>query len=117
MHSHEFEVSSDMLVVVQPSSEPSADKWEQKEIEAMREVAGLYGQTWQVDRGDEVALGRPTLMGSLTSHDQIDLDQALADRDREYNVDYKKKAVNGKEAGVKGPGIHHSADFWWRESK
>lgn len=109
-----------MLVVVQPSSEPSADKWEQKEIEAMRGVAGLYGQTWhtwQVDRVDELALGHSTLMRSLTSRDQIDLDQALADRDRECNVDYKKKAVNGKEAGVKGPGVHHNADFWWRESK
>jgi len=101
-------------VVVQLSSEPIADNREQKEIEAMREVAGLYGKTWhtwQVDRSDEVANGHPTLMGSLTSHDQIDLHQESADRDQEYNADHKEKAVNRKEAGVKGPGIHHNADL------
>ncbi|KAK5327117.1 hypothetical protein LTR70_001591, partial [Exophiala xenobiotica] len=84
----------------------------------MREVAGLYGKTWhtwQFDRGDEVPIGHPTLIGSLTSHDQIDLHQESADRDQEYNVDHKEKAVNRKEAGVKGPGIDHNADLWWEK--
>lgn len=118
-HSHEFEVSSGMLILPQPSSESNADEWEQKEIQAMREVSGLYGKTWhtwQVDRGDEVPLSYPTLMGSVMSNDQIDLDKALANRDQDYGVSYKQKAASRKAAGVKGPGISENADSWWKES-
>ncbi|KAK5952953.1 hypothetical protein OHC33_006074 [Knufia fluminis] len=118
-HSHEYEVTSGMLCVIKPSSEPSESEWEKKEIEAMREVVGLYGKTWhtwQVDRGDELPLGKPVLMGSVTSGKQIDLERALAGRNEEYGVDHGVKAENRAKAGVKGPGTHENADFWWREA-
>ena len=58
-HSHEFEVASGMLVLPKPESKGTAE-WEQFELEAMKEVVGLYGKTWhfwQVDRGDQYPLG------------------------------------------------------------
>lgn len=106
-----------MLIVPKPSSEDSHEEWNRKETEAMREVAGLYGKTWhtwQVDRGDHIPLGVATLMGSVTHESQIDLDKALANRNRDYQVDHKDKARIRAAGGVKGPGIHENADFWWK---
>lgn len=48
--------------------------WEIAETAEMREVVGLYGKTfhfWQVDRGDELPLGKPELMMSFTKDDQV----------------------------------------------
>lgn len=119
-HSHEFEVSSGMLAVQKPA-EHSEDQWEQMETEAMKEVAGLYGKTWhfwQVDRGDELPLGYPTLMGSLTSHDQLpSLKEAITPRDKEYGVDHERKAEIRANADVQGPGVHENADLWWKEAE
>ena len=59
-HSHEFEVKSGMLVLPKPVG-AAAGEWEQAEVEAMKEVVGLYGKTWhfwQVDRGDALPLGQ-----------------------------------------------------------
>lgn len=116
-HSHEYEVSSGMLVLPKPEAE-SPDEWDTKETEAMKEIAGLYGKTWhtwQVDRGDELPLGTPTLMGSLTRDGQIDLDKALEKRNKEYDVNHKHKALLRENAGVKGPGILENADSWWQK--
>ena len=48
-----------MLILPKPSgAEP--DEWEKAELEAMKEIVGLYGKTWhtwQVDRDDELPLG------------------------------------------------------------
>jgi Protein of unknown function (DUF1264) len=118
-HSHEYEVSSGMLVAPKPGAE-AHNEWDVQETEAMKEVAGLYGKTWhtwQVDRGDELPLGTPTLMGSLTRDGQIDLDKTLESRNREFNVDHKDRAVIREKAGVKGPGIHENADSWWKEAE
>jgi len=119
-HSHEFEVSSGMLCVPRPSDGPEPDKWEEMETEVMKEVAELYGKTWhtwQVDRGDQLPLGKPVLMGSVTHSSQIDLDAALARRNKDYGVDHKKKATQRMNGGVKGPGVHENADSWWKESR
>ena len=119
-HSHEFEVASGMLAVQKPEDQIH-DKWEELETQAMHDVAGLYGKTWhfwQVDRGDELPLGYPMLMGSLTSASQIpDLQGALASRNREYDVDHERKAEIRKNARVAGPGVHPSADWWWKEAE
>lgn len=118
-HSHEFEVLSGMLVLPKPGSEPNHEKWDIAETEAMKEIVGLYGKTWhtwQVDRGDEIPLGHPTLMGSLTRHGQTDLDKVLENRNQEYYVDHKHKAALRQKAGIKAPGIHENADYWWKES-
>lgn len=116
-HSHEFEVASGMLVLPKPGFS-GHDEWHAAETEAMKQVAGLYGKTWhtwQVDRGDEIPLGSPKLMGSLTREDQIDLDSALEHRNKEHDVDHKHKAKIREQAGVKGPGVHENADSWWKE--
>lgn len=62
-HSHEFEVSSGMLIHPKPAGH-DYDEWEKVELAAMQEVMGLYGKTWhfwQVDRGDTLPLGMAIL--------------------------------------------------------
>lgn len=120
-HSHEFEVESGMLAVVKPKDKLQ-DEWDELETSAMKEVVGLYGKTWhfwQVDRGDELPLGWPTLMGSITSSSQMpepQLSEALARRNKDFAVDHKQKAEMRKKAGVELPEIHPNADSWWKEA-
>ena len=48
-----------MLILPKPAG-AKPDDWEKAELEAMREIVGLYGKTWhtwQVDRGDELPMG------------------------------------------------------------
>lgn len=116
-HSHEFEVKSGMLVLPRPEG-VDPEEWERAETEAMKEVIGLYGKTWhfwQIDRGDPVPMGYPTLMGSLTDASQIDLEKSLADRDARFGIDHNEKAK--RRAGIQCPGIHPCADSWWKEGK
>ena len=59
-HSHEFEVKSGMLILPKPVGKEH-DEWEKVELEAMQGIMNLYGKTWhtwQVDRDDELPLGR-----------------------------------------------------------
>lgn len=121
-HSHEYEVKSGMLVLPTPAthnhSGAARDKWEALETEAMKEVVGLYGKTWhfwQVDRGDELPLGRPVLMGSLTRDGQVDLDEALRGRNERFGVDHRKKAEVRR--GIEVPGVEGGADSWWRKAE
>ncbi|MCJ1247761.1 hypothetical protein MMC30_004976 [Trapelia coarctata] len=113
-HSHEFEVKSGMLILPKPAAaEP--DEWEKAELAAMKEIVGLYGKTWhtwQVDRGDEVPLGVPALMGSATDASQIDLEVAMEGRNKQYGVQHAEKAKARAEIEV--PGIHENADSWWK---
>ena len=47
-----------MLILPKPAS-IGAEEWEKAELEAMKEVVGLYGKTWhfwQVDRDDQYPL-------------------------------------------------------------
>ncbi|RQM07800.1 hypothetical protein DH86_00000670, partial [Scytalidium sp. 3C] len=65
-------VKSGMLIM--PNSNVPDVAWNKAETAEMEEIVGLYGKTyhlWQVDRGDEVPLGVPQLMGSYTRHDQV----------------------------------------------
>lgn len=118
-HSHEFEVQSGMLVLPTPETHRGrADKWEKLETEAMKEVVGLYGKTWhtwQVDIHEDIPMGVPKLMGSLTEYEQIDIDKALADRNRRFDVDHVHKRE--VRQGIEGPGIPQNADPWWKEAK
>lgn len=115
-HSHEFEVKSGMLILPTPSTHKGhEDTWEKLETEAMTEVVGLYGKTWhfwQVDKGHELPLGRPQLMGSLTDGSQLDIDEVLKDRNERFGVDHRRKAEIRKD--VVKPGIHGNADSWWK---
>ncbi|KAA8905955.1 hypothetical protein TRICI_005206 [Trichomonascus ciferrii] len=104
-HSHDYEVHSGMLVV------PSMS--EKEEYEAMKEITTLYGKTWhfwQVDRGDDIPMGYPVLMGSLTQDGQVDLDETLAERNRKLNVDHHQKADQRRD--IPNHEIHPNADPW-----
>ena len=118
-HSHEFEVKSGMLILPTPSTHKGhEDEWEKLETEAMKEVIGLYGKLWhfwQVDKGHELPLGRPMLMGSLTEERQTKLDETLKDRNERFEVDHKEKAKLRQE--IREPGIHQNSDVWWKEAK
>jgi len=108
-----------MLVLPTPESHRGhEDKWEKLETEAMSEVVGLYGKiwhTWQVDRDPEIPMGWPRLMGSLTEFEQLDIDEALKDRNARFNVDPAKKREVRR--GIETPGIPENADPWWKEAK
>jgi hypothetical protein len=59
-HSHEYEVKSGMLILPKPAAKTDAE-WEAAELEAMKEITGLYGKTWhfwEVDAGHQYPLGR-----------------------------------------------------------
>ena len=120
-HSHEYEVQSGMLILAaQKPDSVTRDEWDALETQAMKEVVGLYGKTWhfwQVDRGDELPLGRPVLMGSLTRDGQADLEKELASRNREFDVDHQQKAKLREKNGIRGPGVHKNADSWWKEAE
>ena len=67
-----WQVKRGMLILPNPTV--PGELWEIAETEEMKEVIGLYGKTWhfwQVDRGDEIPLGRPELMGSFTKDEQV----------------------------------------------
>lgn len=88
------------------------------ETEAMKEIIGLYGKTWhfwQIDWGDQLPLGHPVLMGSLTESTQIDLDPAVLDRNVRFRVDHETKAENRSD--IVHHDVHHQADSWWKEAK
>ncbi|KAF4553839.1 Hypothetical protein D9617_6g095720 [Elsinoe fawcettii] len=117
-HSHVFEVKSGMLVMPRPNGAPEA-AWEVGEDEAMKGVIELYGKVyhlWQVDRGDEVPMGEPQLMMSLTEEGakRVEgLEQRLAERDERLGIDWKAKGERRK--GIKEPKIHPDADSTWKE--
>jgi len=118
-HSHEFEVKSGMLVLPYPESHKrQKDKWDRLETEAMTEVVNLYGKLyhfWQVDKGHDLPLGQPKLMGSLTEFEQTDVDREMAGRNREYGIDQQHKRTLREAIDL--PGIHENADTWWKEAK
>lgn len=116
-HSHVFEVKSGMLIMPAPKGLPNA-VWEKAENAEMEEVVHLYGkvfQLWQTDRGDQVPLGKPELMTSFTSYDQCDFDKLVADRDRRFGVESRKKAES--RAYIKEPQTHPDADSLWKKQE
>ncbi|KIX94129.1 uncharacterized protein Z520_10155 [Fonsecaea multimorphosa CBS 102226] len=118
-HSHEFEVKSGMLVLPYPESHRRRkDKWDELETKAMEEVVTLYGKLyhfWQVDKGDELPLGPPTLMGSLTESKQLDVDAAMKDRNEELGIDQPGKRKLREHIDL--PGVSENADSWWKEAQ
>lgn len=118
-HSHQFEVKSGMLVLPYPAShQRQKDKWDALETQAMKEVVHLYGKLyhfWQVDKGHDLPLGQPQLMGSLTSDRQIDVGKAMAGRNKSLEIDGTNK--KSLREGISLPKIHPNADSWWREAE
>lgn len=63
-HSHEFEVKSGMLILPKPAVYDGAE-WEKAELEAMKEIVGLYGKTWhfwEIDAGHQFPLGKHVVL-------------------------------------------------------
>ena len=99
-HSHEYEVSSGMLILPKPAGK------------TMKEITGLYGKTWhfwEVDAGHKYPLGEPHLMGSATRDGQIDLETVMKRRNDTFRVHHEHKAEKRKV--IKFPGPHPSASF------
>lgn len=117
-HSHDFEVRSGLLVLPRPDGVDGAE-WQRAETEAMKEIVGLYGKTWhfwQVDRGDELPLGAPVLMGSLTQPGQLDLEAVLKSRNERFGVHHADKANVRQAALAPETDIHPLADSWWEKT-
>jgi len=111
-HSHEYEVKSGMLILPNPTIPDKV--WTVAETEEMKEVVGLYGKTfhfWQVDRGDELPLGMPVLMGSFTSDEQVPWEK-VKERDERFGVETEKKREARK--GIEKVEIHGDADQVWK---
>ena len=126
-HSHEFEVKSGMLVLPRPRNEgfeaggsggQDPDAWDQLETEAMKEVVGLYGKTWHlwdVERDGDIPMGGPMLMGSLTEDGQMDVDEAMKERNERFGIDIGGKRKIREE--IELPEVAENADSWWKEAK
>ncbi|KAI5793068.1 hypothetical protein EDC01DRAFT_690521 [Geopyxis carbonaria] len=105
-HSHAFEVKSGQLVM--PGVPDAA------EMKEMREVVGWYGKTWhmwRVERGDEVPLGRPELMGSYTAMTPA-LERALERRDGAMGEEGLTARKREARRGIEEPVIHEDVDSW-----
>lgn len=97
--------------------------WDKAELAEMDTVIPLYGKTyhmWQIDRGDAVPMGAPSLMGSFTSEEAVKKAcpggiKQLADMTSErFGVDVEKKREQRK--GLKPDWkIHPDADGFWKK--
>ncbi|KAJ8064601.1 hypothetical protein OCU04_006931 [Sclerotinia nivalis] len=106
-------VKSGMLILPNPTIPDAV--WTMAETEEMKEIVGLYGKTfhfWQTDRGDELPLGMPVLMGSFTMDEQVPWDK-VKDRDERFHVDTMKKREARK--GIESVDIHEDADQVWKK--
>jgi hypothetical protein len=108
-HSHVFEVKSGMLVMPQPSPFVPQAAWDKAETAEMGEVVKLYGKVyhlWQVDRGDQLPLGEPQLMTSITAAEQLPgLEGIMDERDKRFpGCDWRKKKEIRE--GIEDPKIH-----------
>jgi hypothetical protein len=115
-HTHVYEVKSGMLIMPKPAVVPEA-AWELAENKEMEEVVKLYGKVyhlWQVDRGDKLPLGEPKLMTSFTKDEQFpDFDLAVADRDKRFGSDYKRKKE--VRSYIEEPELQGNADWVWEQ--
>ncbi|KAJ4828830.1 Oil body-associated protein 1A [Turnera subulata] len=103
-HSHEYEVKSGVLFM------PGVPGPIQRQD--LEKVAKTYGKTihfWQVDKGDNLPLGLPQLMMSLTRDAQL-YDELAQDVGKRYGVSFEKERE--KRAYMAGPehGIHPLAN-------
>jgi Protein of unknown function (DUF1264) len=69
----------------------------------------------EVDKGHELPLGHPKLMGSLTDYHRRIWTRCCRIKNRRGDVDRKDQARKREE--TKEPGIHENADWWWKDKK
>ncbi|KAH6892743.1 DUF1264 domain-containing protein [Coprinopsis sp. MPI-PUGE-AT-0042] len=116
-HSHQFEVKSGMLVMPPPTdmsgsiSIPQA-VWDKTECAEMEELITVYGKTfhfWQVDKGHQLPLGMPRLMGSFTEKEGFpNLEKTLGERDKKLGTDWKH--LQAIREYIPNPDLHPDAD-------
>ena len=120
-HSHVFEAKSGMLVLPYPSTHNDSrgrDKWDKLETQAMEEVVDWYGKIyhfWELDKGEELPLGEPKLMGSLTESKQLDVDQEMAGRNDKLGIEQGHKRELRRH--IKADEIPEASDSWWKEAQ
>ena len=100
-HSHVYEVRSGILIMPAASKITPSDVWDKVENAEMDQIHPMYEKTYhlcRVDRGDPVPLGKPELMASFTSNQDVERAepkglQGLAEETRErFRVDVHKRA-------------------------
>jgi Protein of unknown function (DUF1264) len=103
-HSHDYEVKSGLLVA--PGMPEAA------EHDLMSKLVTTYGKTvhtWQVDRGDKLPLGPPTVMMGFTGDGQVKPELVkLRDQQFEASTAAKKKA----RADIPQPRLVPGANAW-----
>jgi hypothetical protein len=103
-HSHVYEVKSGMLVL------PNIPNIAEKEV--MKTLIKTYGKTfhlWQIDRGDKLPLGLPTLMMAFNEDGQLD-PELLKRRDQLLGVNTME--IRKSREDIEVPNILPGADFW-----
>lgn len=124
-HSHVHEVHSGMLILPYPTSHPPSDAqakqaWDELETQAMGEVVEWYGKIfhfWDPERGDELPLGMPVLMGSLTEGVQLDVDADEVMKRREGWAGTSPRDKRKLREGLPRPEVVEGADSWWVEAR
>ncbi|KLJ10745.1 hypothetical protein EMPG_13888 [Blastomyces silverae] len=122
-HSHVYEIKSGMLLMPPPPEGTDRKKLDELEKKELSQLVTFYGKVyhlWQVDRGDELPMGAPELMGSITSEEA--LNKALPggkaklreDHKSKFGVDLDENAEKRKDFG-KGFEIHPNADSMWKK--
>ncbi|KAL2365900.1 hypothetical protein RJZ56_001198 [Blastomyces dermatitidis] len=115
-HSHVYEIKSGMLVMPPPPECTDRTKLNELEKEELSQLVTFYGKVyhlWQVDRGDELPMGVPELMGSITSDEALNKVlpggkvKLREDHKSKFGVDLDENAEKRKEFG-KGFEIHPS---------
>lgn len=105
-HSHGYEVVSGNLVAPGVPTEA--------ETPLMEEIATTYGKTiyfWNVDRGETLPLGAPTLMMAPTATGQID-QEMIDERDRRLGLD--TDAIRRERSKIENPIPQGEANGWQR---
>eukprot|EP00258_Populus_trichocarpa_P024294 XP_024440313.1 LOW QUALITY PROTEIN: oil body-associated protein 1A [Populus trichocarpa] len=104
-HTHEYEVRSGVLLI------PGVSGPIQRQD--LEKVCKTYGKTfhfWQIDRGDNLPLGLPQMMMSLTRDGQL-YDELAHGNQKRYGISFAKEREN-RANYMKGPdnGIHPLAN-------
>ncbi|XP_006858585.2 oil body-associated protein 1A isoform X2 [Amborella trichopoda] len=105
-HSHEYEVKSGTLFM------PGVPgPLQHREMEKLCKSYGKAIHFWQIDKGDSLPLGPPSLMYALTTDGQLDT-QLAREAEKRFGINLEEERK--KREYMKGPdhGIHPLANGW-----
>ncbi|KAK1429004.1 hypothetical protein QVD17_11203 [Tagetes erecta] len=103
-HSHEYEVKSGVLFL---PGVPGAV--ERQELDQLAKTYGKAIHFWQVDKGDELPLGLPQVMMSLTRDGQL-YPNLARDMESRYGVTFEKERENRAYMEGLAHGVHPKAN-------